>query len=88
MHVFAALRDSGWPLDASLRLMIANGEESSWEEIPYYLERREAPDVTIGFDASYPVTHAQKAWCRIPIVLRLSMTSPGQVVEPIIIFLI
>ena len=65
MHVMAALRDSGWPLDAELRLMIANGEESSWEEIPYYLERRDPPDVTLGIDASYPVTHAQKAWCSL-----------------------
>jgi len=67
LHVFAALRDSGWPLDASLRLIVANGEECCWDEIPYYLERQSPPDVTVGFDASYPVTHAQKAWCRVTL---------------------
>ena len=67
LYVFAALRDSGWPLDATMRLIVANGEECCWDEIPYYLERRSPPDVTIGFDASYPVTHAQKAWCRVTL---------------------
>jgi dipeptidase D len=67
LYVFAALRDSGWPLDATLRLIVANGEECCWDEIPYYLERQSPPDVTLGFDASYPVTHAQKAWCRITL---------------------
>ncbi len=62
LYVMAALRDAGWPLDSTLRLLIANGEESSWEEIPYYLERAPAPDRTIGIDAAYPVTHAQKGY--------------------------
>ncbi|HWN44506.1 MAG TPA: hypothetical protein VNW71_19945, partial [Thermoanaerobaculia bacterium] len=39
-----------------------NAEESSWEEIPYYLERAPMPDRTLGIDANYPVTHAQKAF--------------------------
>lgn len=69
LYVFAALRDSGWPLESTLRLLVANGEECCWDEIPYYLERRSPPDVTIGFDASYPVTHAQKAWCRLTLTV-------------------
>ncbi len=72
IYVFAALRESGWLNGHTLRLMIANGEECCWDEIPYYLERRSPPDVTIGFDASYPVTHAQKAWG----VLDLSVPRP------------
>ena len=34
LYVMAALRDAHWPLDSTLRLLIANGEESSWAEIP------------------------------------------------------
>jgi hypothetical protein len=41
---------------------VANGEESSWDEIPYYLQRAPMPDRTLGVDANYPVTHAQKAY--------------------------
>jgi dipeptidase D len=62
LYVMAALRDAGWPLGSTVRLLVANAEESSWEEIPYYLERAPMPDVTLGLDAAYPVTHAQKGY--------------------------
>lgn len=62
LYSMAALRDTGWPLAWTLRLLVANAEESSWEEIPYYLERAPMPDRTLGIDANYPVTHAQKAY--------------------------
>jgi dipeptidase D len=62
LYVLAALRDSGWPLDSTVKLLVANGEESSWEEIPYYLARAPMPERTIGLDAAYPVTHAQKGY--------------------------
>jgi dipeptidase D len=62
LYSMAALRDTGWPLGWSLRLLVANGEESSWDEIPYYLQRAPMPDRTLGVDANYPVTHAQKAY--------------------------
>jgi dipeptidase D len=62
LYSMAALRDAGWPLGWTLRLLVANAEESSWEEIPYYLERAPMPDRTLGIDANYPVTHAQKAY--------------------------
>ena len=62
LYSMAALRDTGWPLDWTLRLLVANAEESSWEDVPYYLERAPMPDRTLGIDANYPVTHAQKAY--------------------------
>ncbi len=62
LYALAALRDTEWPMGWSLRLLISNAEESSWEEIPYYLARAPMPDRTLGVDASYPVTHAQKAY--------------------------
>jgi dipeptidase D len=62
LYVLAALKDSGWPLNSTVRLLIANGEESSWDEIPYYQQRAKMPDTTIGLDAAYPVTNAQKAF--------------------------
>ncbi len=62
LYVLAALRDAGQPLDSTLKLLVANGEESSWAEIPYYLERAPTPERTIGVDAAYPVTHSQKGY--------------------------
>lgn len=62
LYAMAAVRDAGWPLTSTLRLLVANAEESSWQEIPYYLERAPMPDMTFGVDAVYPVTFAQKGW--------------------------
>ena len=62
LYTLAALKDAGWPLGATVRLVIANGEETSWDEIPYYLARASMPDMTVGLDAAYPVTHAQKGY--------------------------
>lgn len=62
LYTMAALRDTGWPLGMTVRLLVANAEESSWDEIPYYLERAQKPDMTFGIDAAYPVVHAQKGY--------------------------
>jgi dipeptidase D len=62
LYAMAALADSGWPRSAMVRLLVANGEETSWDEIPYYLARAPMPQTTIGLDAAYPVTHAQKGY--------------------------
>lgn len=62
LYAMAALRDTGWPLGKTVRLLVANAEESSWEEIPYYLERAPMPEMTFGVDAAYPVVHAQKGY--------------------------
>ena len=62
LYTLAALKDSGWPLARTVRLLIANGEESSWDEIPYYLARAPIPEITVGIDAAYPVTYAQKGY--------------------------
>ena len=61
-YVLKALRDTGWEFNHTLKLIIANGEESSWEEISYYQERAPVHEYTIGIDAEYPVTHAQKGY--------------------------
>jgi len=62
LYVLKALNDTGWDFHHTLNLLIANGEESSWEEIAYYNERAPLPEITIGIDAQYPVTNAQKAF--------------------------
>ncbi|HEX7184832.1 MAG TPA: Sapep family Mn(2+)-dependent dipeptidase [Thermoanaerobaculia bacterium] len=62
LYAMAALRDTGWPLGMTIRLLVANAEESSWEEIPYYLERAAMPEMTLGIDAAYPVVNAQKGY--------------------------
>lgn len=78
LYSMAALADTAWPRPAALRLMVANGEESDWSDVEHYLERRAAPDVTLGIDASYPVTHAQKGYGVVEVVAR---QRPAQIEE-------
>src|SRR5258706_1661438 len=62
LYALAAIRDSGWPLRSTVHLLVANGEETSWDEISYYLARAPLPDRPIGLDAAYPVVNAQKGY--------------------------
>lgn len=62
MYSLKALMDTGWKFNHTLKLLIANGEESDWEEIDYYKERAPSHDITIGIDAAYPVTNSQKGF--------------------------
>ncbi len=78
LYAIAALADSGWPRGATVRLIVANGEESSWDEIPYYLARAPMPETTIGLDAGYPVTHAQKGYG----ILTFTSGSPANPPKP------
>ncbi len=82
LYALAALRDSGWPLDSTLKLLIANGEETSWDEIPYYLARAPMPDRTVGVDAAYPVTHAQKGYGIVTFRAQPLAPLEGRLVEP------
>lgn len=69
LYDLGALRASGRRLKRTVRLLVANGEESSWDEIDYYRQRAAAmPDMTIGLDAAYPVTTAQKAFGVINLI--------------------
>jgi dipeptidase D len=70
LYSMAALADTGWPRPTALRLLVTNGEETDWSDVEHYLERRPAPDVTLGIDASYPVTHAQKGYGVVEVVAR------------------
>lgn len=76
LYALAALRDTGWPRGSTIKLLVANAEESSWEEIPYYLARAPAPAMTVGIDAAYPVTHAQKAFGAL--TLRAGVPAAGE----------
>lgn len=55
-----ALKDIGVNPDRRIRILLGTNEETGSKEVPYYLQKEEAP--TIGFtpDASFPVINAEK----------------------------
>jgi dipeptidase D len=77
LYGLAALRDAGWLLNSTVRLLVTNAEESSWEDVPYYLQRAPMPQRTIGIDASYPVTFAQKGYGVVTIRAQAGAANPS-----------
>lgn len=75
LYSLVALADTDWVRPHDTRLLIANAEESSWDEIAYYLARNPPPTVTLGLDAAYPVTHAQKGYGVVTV--RATAGAPG-----------
>jgi len=67
LYALKALKDTGWEFNHTLKLLIANGEESDWSEIAYYKERAPSHDITIGIDAAYPVTNSQKGFRAVAV---------------------
>ncbi len=65
LYAIAALRDCGWQLSSTLKLLVANAEETDWSDVQYYLKNAPTPQYTIGMDGTFPVTHGQKAYALI-----------------------
>jgi len=67
LYAIAALRDCGWQLSSTIKLLVANAEETDWSDVQYYLKNAPTPQYTIGMDGTFPVTHGQKAYALITI---------------------
>jgi succinyl-diaminopimelate desuccinylase len=77
LYAIATLRDCGWPLSSTLKLLVANAEETDWSDVQYYLENAPAPQYTIGMDGTFPVTHGQKAYALITFKSDSSHNKPS-----------
>ena len=59
LYAMKAVKDSGVPLERSIRLMIDTTEETGGDGMKYYIERTKLPDYNIVLDSKYPA-----AWPR------------------------
>lgn len=61
IHFFKRLADeTGKPLPATLRCIVGNCEETSMNDVAYYLEHHKAPDFCFSPDSSYPLICGEK----------------------------
>lgn len=63
MYGMRALLDTGLPFKKKIVLLVGTDEESTNEDVKYYLKSNKAPDKTIVVDSEYPVVCAEKGWC-------------------------
>ncbi|MDB5848745.1 MAG: beta-Ala-Xaa dipeptidase, partial [Rhodoferax sp.] len=60
LYAMKAVRQSGLPIERSIRLMIETTEESGGDGMKYYRARTALPDYNIVLDSKYPAVVAEK----------------------------
>ncbi len=70
LYAMKAIKEAGVPLKKSIRLILGCDEESGWEDMAYYCEHADMPEVGFSPDASFPLINTEKA------MLHLVMTAP------------
>lgn len=76
MYGMRALLDTGLPFKKKIVLLVGTDEESTNEDVTYYLKSNKAPDNTIIVDSQYPVVCAEKGWCGLWLKLPLTSAEP------------
>ena len=60
LYAMKTVRESGLPLDRSIRLMIETTEETGGDAMKYYREKTPLPEYNIVLDSKYPAVVAEK----------------------------
>ena len=61
LFAMKALKEAGVPLKRGIRLILGCDEESGWEDMDWYKEHTDMPEVGFSPDASFPVINTEKA---------------------------
>ncbi len=80
MFAMKALKEAGIPLRRSIRLIMGGDEECDWEDMHYYAEHAEMPEIGFSPDASFPLINTEKGMLHFE--LRFPKSAEGlQVLE-------
>ena len=60
MYAMKAIREAGIPLKRSIRMILGGDEECGWEDMAYYAEHAEMPEIGFSPDASFPLINTEK----------------------------
>ena len=75
LYAMKAIKEAGVPLRKSIRLILGCDEESGWEDMEYYCEHANRPEVGFSPDASFPCINTEKAM--ISLALRAPVAKTG-----------
>jgi succinyl-diaminopimelate desuccinylase len=67
------LKEKGFEPQKKVRIIFGTNEESGWEGINHYLERKEMPDLSFTPDAEFPVIFAEKGILQIEFFYKESL---------------
>lgn len=60
LYAMKAVKDSGLPVQRTIRLMIETTEETGGDGMKYYMEKTKLPEYNIVLDSKYPAVVAEK----------------------------
>ena len=60
LYAMRAIKEAGIPLKRSIRLILGCDEESGWEDMAYYCDHTDVPDMGFSPDASFPLINTEK----------------------------
>lgn len=61
LYAMKAIKAAGVPLKKSIKLILGCDEESGWEDMEYYCQHADMPEVGFSPDASFPLINTEKA---------------------------
>ena len=70
LYAMKAIKAAGVPLKKGIRLILGCDEESGWEDMAYYCQHADMPEVGFSPDASFPLINTEKA------MLHMFLTAP------------
>lgn len=78
LYAMKAVKESGLPLDRTIRLMIETTEETGGDAMKYYREKTPLPDYNIVLDSKYPAVVAEKGSGALKVFLPVEAAPADQ----------
>lgn len=79
LYGLKAIKDAKLPLHKRVRILFGTNEENGCKEVPYYLEREEAPVSGFTPDAEYTVIYAEKGILVFKTMKKFSSQTEGKI---------
>ena len=74
LFAMKAIREARIPLRRSIRLILGCDEESGWEDMDYYTEQTDVPEIGFSPDASFPLINTEKGMLRMTLKAPVAAT--------------
>ncbi|WP_137936394.1 dipeptidase [Chitinivorax sp. B] len=75
LYAMKVVKESGLPLERTIRLMIDTTEETGGDAIKYYRERNALPEYNIVLDSKYPAVVAEKGAGNLKVYFPIEATT-------------
>ncbi|GAA0180276.1 dipeptidase PepV [Clostridium sediminicola] len=79
LYAMKAVMDSGLEINKRIRLILGTSEETSSEDIKYYLSKKETPNLAFSPDAEFPVIQGEMGILEIKLMKKFKNTTKNNI---------